>query len=326
MSVRSVVCCLAPWLCGLIPVVAAADEVVTTNGNRLTGNIIRADEAEVVLRTEYAGVIIIEQAKVRSLSRGPQSSAAQAPVAAAAVPAAVDPQPVAAPTASSPEPSLYAAEGAFSGGVNFALSSEAGNSDKDEIDLDYNLQYRRGWNRFRSFGTLEHDTNAGEKTKDKWSTFNQYSRLFPSRWFGGAWFTFEHDRFSDLRLRTMGGPTVGYLFAEGDAFNLIAEAGPAVLGEDYYNQSDREFAGGAWFLSYDQLVWQDRIQPYHRQFGFVGLDGESKVLWQSWTGLRVPLAGGFTGSVEFEYDYDSNPAMDAKTTDTTWRFKLGYQW
>jgi hypothetical protein len=40
----------------------------------------------------------------------------------------------------------------------------------------------------------------------------------------------------------------------------------------------------------------------------------------------VPLAGGFTGSIEFEFDYDSAPAVEAETTDTTLRFKLGYQW
>jgi hypothetical protein len=60
--------------------------------------------------------------------------------------------------------------------------------------------------------------------------------------------------------------------------------------------------------------------------GYLTLDGEERRLWQSWTGLRVPLAGGFTGAVEFEYDYDSKPAAAAKTTDTTLRFKLGYEW
>jgi putative salt-induced outer membrane protein YdiY len=113
---------------------------------------------------------------------------------------------------------------------------------------------------------------------------------------------------------------------ESDALNLAVEAGPAALQEDFYGQPDRDSTGGAWFLRYDQLVWQDRLQPYHRQFGYVALDSEDKVLWQSWTGLRVPLADGFTGAVEFEYDYDSNPAVEAKTTDTTVRVKLGYEW
>ncbi|WP_416274730.1 hypothetical protein [Lamprobacter sp.] len=30
--------------------------------------------------------------------------------------------------------------------------------------------------------------------------------------------------------------------------------------------------------------------------------------------------------MEFEYDYDSNPAIRAKTTDTALNLKLGYAW
>jgi hypothetical protein len=47
-------------------------------------------------------------------------------------------------------------------------------------------------------------------------------------------------------------------------------------------------------------------------------------LWRAWTGIRVPLVAGFIGSVEYEIDYDSEPAIKAETTDTTLRLKLGY--
>ncbi|MFP4076439.1 MAG: DUF481 domain-containing protein [Halochromatium sp.] len=188
------------------------------------------------------------------------------------------------------------------------------------------MEYRRGWHRLRSLGALELDTNDGEKTTNKWSTFNQYARGFPSRWYGAAWITLEHDRFSDLCLRTLGGPVLGNLVVESEALNLAIEAGAAALQEDFYDQPDQDFLGLNWFLRYDQLVWNGRLQPYHRQFGYVGIDGQDKVLWQSWTGIRLPLSSGLSASIEFEYDYDSNPALEAKTTDTTLRIKLGYAW
>jgi putative salt-induced outer membrane protein YdiY len=321
---------------------AFGDEVITANGDRLSGTILEADADRVLLETAYAGVIRIERSQVRSLRRGASQAS---PVAGECpdVPSTIiadRSQPKeqdATPSRSAASSSTPAGAGSsrsspftpgseWSGRVNVALSHEKGNTDKDEIDLDYHLEYRRGWHRFRSLGALEFDTNGDEKTTDKWSTFNQYSRLLPSRWYGAAWLSFEHDRFSDLRLRTVGGPALGYLVFESEALNLAVEAGPAVLQEDFYGQPDQDFLGGSWFLRYDQLVWQDRLQPYHRQFGYVAMDGEDKVLWQSWTGLRVPLAGGFTGAIEFEYDYDSDPAVKAKTTDTTLRLKLGYEW
>jgi hypothetical protein len=45
----------------------------------------------------------------------------------------------------------------------------------------------------------------------------------------------------------------------------------------------------------------------------------------SWTGVRVPLAGGFVGSLEYELDYDSEQAIETKTSDETLRLKIGYE-
>jgi putative salt-induced outer membrane protein YdiY len=321
---------------------AVGDEVIMTNGDRLTGRILKMDQDTVRLKTAYAGTITIEHSQVRSLRRDP----AQAGVSVAEPPDA-DPSTVgdgsvsnaqrrtAARPASgssmsarseSGKASAFTPGSALSGRVNFALSSETGNSEQNEVDIDYELGYRRGWHRLASIGAFEFDTNDGEKITDKWSTRNRYSRHFPSRWYGAVWLALKHDRFADLRLRLLGGPALGYLAFESKALNLSLEAGPMVLQDDFYGQPDQDFLGLGWFLNYDQLVWDDRLQPYHRQFGYLALDGNAKRLWQSWTGLRVPLAGGFTGTVELEYDYDSDPAVEAKTTDTTLRLKLGYEW
>lgn len=60
--------------------------------------------------------------------------------------------------------------------------------------------------------------------------------------------------------------------------------------------------------------------------GFSAFSGETKDLWVSWDGLRMPLFGGFVGSLEYEIDYDGQPAAGTKTTDKTLRLKIGYQW
>ena len=49
-----------------------------------------------------------------------------------------------------------------------------------------------------------------------------------------------------------------------------------------------------------------------------------KFIFKSWTGLRFPLAFGFSVSGEVEADHDSQPPPDTHRTDTTYRFKLGY--
>jgi putative salt-induced outer membrane protein YdiY len=313
-----------------------------TNGDRLTGRILQEDRDTVVLKTAYAGSIAIERGQVRALRRDPAQ-----PGKTPMEPPGAEPRTVAAGSQSNErrrpaahaedrssrsaraeavQASAFTPGSELSGRLNFALSREKGNSEQNELDFDYQAGYRRGWHRVDSIGSLEFDTDRGEKSTDTWSTHNRYSRHFPSRWYGAVWLTLKHDRFADLRLRTLGGPALGYLGFESEALNLSLEAGPMVLRDDFYGQPDQDFLGPGWFFNYDQLVWDGHLQPYHRQFGYLALDGEGKRLWQSWTGLRVPLADGFTGSIEFEYDYDSEPAVEAKTTDTTLRLKLGYQW
>lgn len=292
-------CCAAAW----------GDEVVMNNGDRLTGKVLSEDSEKIVLETEYAGTVSIARAQVRSLRIEPPDPGVAAAVSGAEEPAT----------------SLASASGS-SGRVDFALSSDDGNTDKTEIDFDYEISYQWRNQRVTSLGVLELDTSQGEKLTDKWSAFNRYGYQFASHWYWTAWLAFKHDRFTDLRLRTLAGPGLGYRFAESDARNLILEAGPMGLRDNLYAQPDRESLGLGWSLNFDQLTWGGLLQPYHRQFGFVSAGGDDKRLWQSWTGVRLLLSPHVTSSLEFEYDYDSDPAVAAKSRDTTWRIKLGYKW
>ena len=84
--------------------------------------------------------------------------------------------------------------------------------------------------------------------------------------------------------------------------------------------------GPAWWVTYKQKVWKQRLEIFHRQLGFVAANDSNKQLWRSWSGVRVPLVAGFVSSVEYEIDYDSQPAVEALATDRTLKLKLGYEW
>ena len=96
------------------------------------------------------------------------------------------------------------------GHINFALSKERGNTDKDEIDADGDLTWRFLDDRFRMFGEFERDRNDNKKTKDKWTLANSYDHFLTRKWYAGAFLGFEHDQFADLYLRIVVGPKVGY--------------------------------------------------------------------------------------------------------------------
>jgi putative salt-induced outer membrane protein YdiY len=322
---------------GLQP--ALADEVIMQNGDRMTGDVIRQDAGRLKLETAYAGTLDIDWEQVsevrldepkdvllddervlqvRAVSReDDRLTLLQEPPSE---PMTVEPARV---KVIEPEPWELGEGYRLNGRVAFALKNERGNTHKNEIDFDFQLDYRRLWHRFESWGELEYDTRSGSKTTDKWSLDNNYRRLFDGPWYGSAWLFFKHDRFQDLRLRFLTGPALGYTFDESPTRNLRAEAGVFHFRDDFYELDDESYWGPGWFIDYDQLVWQERLQPYHKQYGVAASD---KTIWRSWTGVRVPLAGGFVGGLEYEIEYDSDPSFETKTTDTTLRLKLGYQW
>ena len=137
---------------------------------------------------------------------------------------------------------------------------------------------------------------------------------------------FEHDEFADLNLRTTAGPSVGYQFFESRPLNLKAEAGVILANANYSTESDSNYWGAGWHISFDKYIVSDHLQLYHEQFGLLGTEDTDNLLWKFWTGLRVPLFGGFVVSGEARFSYDSDPAEDTETTQETYRLKLGYAW
>jgi hypothetical protein len=147
-----------------------------TNGDRLTGRIVQTNQDTVLLQTVYAATIAIDHSQVQSLHRTSPRSRPTVVGPPDATPRAVahgarpnDRQNIAArpadkssdpARAESAKPSAFAPGSTLSGRVNVSLSDEKGNTDKNEIDFDYQVEYRRGWHRLRSLGALEYDYDS----------------------------------------------------------------------------------------------------------------------------------------------------------------------
>jgi hypothetical protein len=171
-----------------------ADEVIMNNGDRLSGDLIRQSENLLKLKTDYAGTIEIDWTQVREVRLDEELevllddegvlkvgvvSREKDRVILQQDPSA---QPIIVEASRlkviEPEPWELGRGSKFNGRVNFALKDEKGNSESNEIDLDFTLDYRRWWHRFKSYGQLEYDSKRGIKTTDKWTLENNYNHLF----------------------------------------------------------------------------------------------------------------------------------------------------
>ena len=326
---------------------AAADELLLRDGSRILGTVKKKEGNTLEFKTSFAGTIQVnwdqvselrtdqpaqvllsndEVISARLFKNGTDSTTLQS--------GPDTPPHRFSPTAVAfinPEPWRLGESFKFSGRVNFALESQRGNTDEDEIDIDGLLSWRRKHDRFTLRGELEHDKNDGRTTADNWELSGKYDHFVTKKWYYGAYLFSEADDFAELTLRVGAGPGVGYQFFESEELNLSTEVGLIRVYEDFQTQENDKYWAAGWMINFDKYVLPAlfksyHLQLYHRNTGLWNLYSTSDVIWNTWTGLRFPLLLGLVASTEVKAEYDSGAAPDADEVDTTYTLKLGYQW
>ncbi len=325
----------------------SADELLLRDGSRILGTVKKKEGSTLEFKTSFAGTIEVNWDQVSELrtDQPTQVLLSNDEVISASVfknstdsttlqsgpdspPHTLSPPEVAF---INPEPWRLGQGFKFSGRVNFALESERGNTDEDEIDIDGDLLWRRKRDRFILMGELEHDKVNGTTTTDDWKLNGKYDYFVTKKRYYGALLFAEADDFAELTLRVGGGPGVGYQFFESEELNLSVETGLMRVFEDFKTQDDDRYWGAGWMINFDKYVLPRLFKSYNLQFyhlnrGLWNLNDTGDVVWDTWTGLRFPLILGLVASTELKVEYDSGAAPGADDLDTTYRLKLGYQW
>lgn len=325
----------------------AADELLLRDGSRILGTVKKKEGNTLDFKTSFAGTIKVKWEQVSELRTDQPAQVLlsnEAVISARVFTNTADSTTVQsepdAPAHSfrpaevafiNPEPWRLGQGSKFSGRVNFALESQRGNTDEDEIDVDGHLLWRRKHDRFTLAGELEHDKNDGRTTADNWELSGKYDHFVTRKWFYGGYLFAEADDFADLTLRLGAGPGVGHQFFESEELNLSTELGLIRVYEDFQTQENDKYWAAGWMINFDKYILPDlfksyHLQLYHRNNGLWNLYSTSDVIWNTWTGLRFPLILGLVASTEVKFEYDSGAAPDADEVDTTYTLKLGYQW
>jgi hypothetical protein len=301
-----------------------ADVVHMKNGDRLTGEVVEKEGGTLRFRTGYAGTIGIKWDRIRSvetvesvltiLEDGTEVRTQKIIVGEEEIVAI---RPVAPSTGT---------KGKLSGRTNVSLKFERGNTNKDDIGVDFEMEYRRGIRRFRLVGGLEQDRKDAENTKEEWLLWGSYDHFLTRKLYLAGWVHLKHDEFADLSLRTSVGPYVGYQFFERRSLNLLVEIGAIFVREEHDLEPDDTFWGPGWSINFEKYIFGDYLQAYHEQHGIINAERGDDWFWRSVTGLRVPLFGGLVGSAEVKLDYESEPSGGTDSTQATYGLKLGYAW
>ena len=279
---------------------ARADEVVLTNGDRLTGTTVSLAAGVLTLVTPYGNVRIPWPDVVR-VTIG-------------------DPMLAALADALRPQPAVI-----VDGGANAAIVATAGNTDVNNLRLDGDLLARAGLNRYSGSGAIIRAKDRGIETARNWTTAFKYDRFVSTRTFLNANAIFTNDRFRDLDLRTAIGFGVGYQVLTGPQVRLTADGGLGYVNENLESQPDDSYTALRESVSLDVFALPDRVQLFHVHDGYFGVTGDDNMFIRMQNGVRVTLVAGFVTTLRHDLDYDRSPAIGRRNTDRTLAFTLGYR-
>lgn len=317
-----------------------ADEVLFLNGDRLTGKILKASSGKLTIKTDGAGEVTVDMAKVKTFStdapvavgikeRPPVSTDVDAGpdryVETAPIPGA-PPVAVAIADISAINPSPPRWTGSFA--VNGLLTT--GNSDTEQLGFRGALSKRWPDDRLTfgaeySFGRQE-DPSTGEKstTTDYAMALGKYDHFFTRKFYGYLSTKAERDTVAELELRLVPGAGVGYQWFERPTFNLSTETGLVWVYENYRRTGWSEFFGPRLAYSVDwtpihQLLLYHKLE-YMPSFEDLGGD----YLLNLDAGARLTMWKGLFAELRYEFRYDSTPASGQHRTDQ--RYILGAGW
>ena len=311
---------------------AKADKLHFSNGDVVSGNLIRMAANRLTFESTYAGEITVDWSEVVNLvTDGPitvnldngrhvQGIAQRASFKTMRLDTEQDETPsefkMLAVAAINPEkkPAMRLATR-----INAGMTRERGNTDKDTYRLDGELKARFKQNRYLLLGELDKEAARNKTTVENWLVFGKYRYFLTPKWFLYTQGLFEYDKFADLDLRTTVGAGPGYQFFESEDLNLSVSAGPAWVDENFDDAEDNDFAAGQWFIDYDQYLFSRRVQLFHRQLGWASLSDSEDWAFKSRQGLRFPIYKGFTTTLQYNYDYANNPSDDS---EEKWDSKL----
>ena len=215
----------------------------------------------------------------------------------------------------------------WTGRVNLGASLQTGNTEQDALNGDTTIKGKWGDTHratFKADFNIENEND--ETTEDNQSASLQYDYFFAPKWFLNTNLGAERDKIDEIDLRTIAGLGLGHQPYESEDLNLQYVLGPSYLREEFQNGDSDDSVAGRWALDYDQRILDNALQLFHEHELLVPVDDTEDYLFDSRTGVRIPIYKGVVGTAEVEFDRDNKPEPGIEKDDTKYSAKIGYEW
>ena len=298
---------------------AQAETITFTNGDRLSGTVVGNTMSGIRFQTNFGQEVFIpyeqiaDNTQVISTTPQTQQTANAQPVEKEI--ASIEP-------AAGPETGVK-----WSGSVNLGGNLQDGNTQRNALTLDSEATARRKDDRFKVSFDYNMAEEGGTQTEDEITLEGVYDYFFNPKWFANSNLKFQRDKISNIDLRSEFGLGLGHQVYETDDLNLQYILGLSYIREDFTTPADREEnIALSWSYDYDQKFFDDSLTLFHNHGLDIPIDETDAWLFDSETGVKVPVAKKLDGTLQVDYDWDNNPAAGIEKDDVTYKATLGYSW
>ncbi len=344
MKYGDILCSFAALLLysAVFDLTAKADEIVFTNGDRLTGKIIRLVDKKLVFQSDVVGEVTVDVSKIQTFSSdepveihlkdgtilkqnvlqaGPNrfliegNDTLPAQEFDLSVVSSINPP-------AKPKPK-------WTGNISAGLTSTHGNTKTEQRNASLNLNRRTEKDRIvlkadYARGEQEDpDTGKSNKTEDWWRTKAKYDYFFTKKLYGYLDNRYEKDSIAKLDRRIVFGGGAGYQWIESEDMNFSTEAGLASLYEKFDNTGDSNSEISMQLgYNFDKKLYK-KIKFLNDLTYYPSIVKLSDYYLSTTAEIRAYFTERFFANFKAILDYDATPAPGSGETDVKYIFGLG---
>lgn len=333
LTCRTVFCALLALIA--MTASAATDVIHLKNGDRITGEIDKIWDAEIYIEPDYAdeftvdvdAVAYIDSERDFELEVSMKEDTVikfvgQSPEGEQLIER--DGEVIAVPLLSLEqveEPEEY-----FDWEVNVdvSLNFERGNTDTDTNQLRGDGTIKLGDHRHLADATFIRERTNNDSTKKQDLINYDYNWSFSRPWFLSLNASYERDPIKDLEHRYIGGVNLGRDIWDSARRFWSIQAGPGIQIEERAGEEEEQ-AVAQYRMRIRHSFFSSDMDAFHNQSVTHNLSGEDNTVFKSSTGFEWEFIDDAYWRISYDYDWESDPADDAVSTDQRFVFGVGLE-
>ncbi|MBI2881425.1 MAG: DUF481 domain-containing protein [Candidatus Tectomicrobia bacterium] len=316
------------------PGTGAADQVRLKNGDRLTGEVIRLNEDEIVLKSPILGELTIPWSQIAgwegrksariTLQDGKELEGSLERFEADAwVVRPDDGETVRIARSAARELEVSKTERErWSGKLSAGAALQSGNTDSFGVNFRAEVSRRTRPDRLTFLGEYQRTEDQDDLTTDKGRLLGRYDHLFTDRFFTFGLLNLETDRKEELALRHTESAGPGYFFIKNRRTELSGEVGLSHIQEIFRDGRSRSDLAGRAAVAWEQKIWKSTLSvkgAYQPKLH----DPETDFLVNGEIVFSTPLTGSLVFDLIATDEYDNDPEPGVEKNDASFKLNLG---